>query len=156
MTKDIKKKIRRGVKKALEKIMSDIDTIRTQYATFSEAVYGTLDDKTKGIIESYKEEVGKEETNNMLYDVITEECGEELFTQLASSILGMDISELKAAVDYEEKRVEYQKLLTKLSDITKIKKTDLILSIDYSKDVEERISRVEDFLGRLVKKNTEV
>jgi len=76
-----------------------------------------------------------------LLEGIKEASADELLKDLIGVIFGLDPDELKLAVEYAAERTRFHSLLDEVSDLTNIRKTDLILSFDYSKDLSERISK---------------
>jgi len=151
-----KKVVMRSVKKALKKVLENVEVSQKDHVSFSDAIYNSLSKKAKAILEVYKEEAGQDGVETIIAEGIGDFGGDSVLEDLVSNLLGVNPTELRAAAEYSALRTKHNILINRLSDLTKIKKTNLILSIDYSKNIDERINRLETFLGGLAKRDIEV
>jgi len=149
------KKVVEGVKKSLEAVLEDIESIQLKYPSFKAALHANLPDSVKTILKKYEEKNDADAVEEIMAKAIGELGGDDILNKFTEKIMGLDMSDIKEAVEYSMKRETYIKLIEQLSVMTKMDKSTLVLAMDYSKDVDERIGRVQSMLDSLNWKESE-
>lgn len=148
--KDMKVVVR-GVKKALKVVLEDIESTQEKYPSFRTAIYYNLPKNAKSILDKHEKKGGEVVVEKIIAEAIGMLGGDDVIDTLSKKVLGLSTASIKEAVDYATKQREYSDLLGQLSTISKLEKSSLILSMDYSKGLDERIGHVQGILGELIR-----
>jgi hypothetical protein len=146
MNKKEKKVLSEGIKECLQRMLEDMDEVKEQYPSFRSAIIGMLPDKAKKVIDKYVDDIMSPEAELVLAEGLELLHGDEVLADVTKRLLGIDLKDIKKATEQAMMREQHFQMLDEVSQISKISKTKLILSSDYSIPVEERIGKLKDFL----------